>query len=79
MPDLNPRGISRPAGSAFFMFWRGDNAHALKRSLQHNLNPTSKRVHIFAALVEGTLRVTPAMAAGISDRLWGLEDMVGLM
>ncbi len=27
--------------------------------------------------IHQTLRVTPAMAAGITDRLWSLEDIVG--
>lgn len=26
-----------------------------------------------------TLRVTPAMAAGVTDRLWSIEDLVGLL
>ena len=26
-----------------------------------------------------TLRVSPAMAAGVSDRLWGIEDIVQLV
>jgi hypothetical protein len=26
-----------------------------------------------------TLRVTPAMAAGVERRMWTLEDMVGLI
>jgi len=29
--------------------------------------------------VHKSLRVTPAMAAGLTSRLWGLEDVVGLM
>ena len=28
--------------------------------------------------IHTTLRVTPAMAAGVTDRLWELEDIVGL-
>jgi hypothetical protein len=29
--------------------------------------------------IRKTLRVTPAMAAGITDKLWTLEDIVALM
>ena len=27
----------------------------------------------------GTLRVTPAMAAGVTNRLWGVGDLVALL
>ena len=29
--------------------------------------------------IHQTLRVTPAMEAGISDHVWSIEDIVGLM
>ena len=29
--------------------------------------------------IHQTLRVTPAMAAGLTDRLWDVEDLVGLL
>jgi hypothetical protein len=29
--------------------------------------------------IHQTLRVTPAMAAGVTDRVWGIEEIVGLL
>ncbi len=51
---------------------------------------TAKRVQVVSALVEGvsinatcrvykTLRVTPAMEAGLAHRVWTLEELVGLL
>ena len=31
------------------------------------------------ARIHGTLRVTPAMATGIADHVWSLEELVGLL
>jgi IS1 family transposase len=36
-------------------------------------------LHYNFARIHHTLRVTPAMAAGISDRVWSLEDIVNLI
>jgi hypothetical protein len=29
--------------------------------------------------IHKTLRVTPAMAAGVTDRLWEMKDVVGVL
>ena len=54
-------------------------------------NAFSKKVESHAAMVaiyavwynfvriHKSLRVTPAMAAGITDRLWSMEDVVALL
>ena len=36
-------------------------------------------MHYNFVRVHGTLRVTPAMAAGVTDQLWSIEDMLGLL
>ena len=35
--------------------------------------------HYNFARIHKTLRITPAMAAGISDHVWSLEEIVGLL
>src|SRR3954462_541556 len=36
-------------------------------------------LHYNFARIHGTLRVTPAMAAGLADHVWSLEEIVGLL
>ena len=36
-------------------------------------------LHYNFARVHRTLRMTPAMAAGIADHIWGVEEIVGLL
>jgi hypothetical protein len=36
-------------------------------------------LHYNFARIHRTLRVTPAMAAGISDHVWSIEEIVGLL
>lgn len=36
-------------------------------------------MHYNFVRIHKTLRVTPAMAAGITNRLWSLEDIIGLL
>lgn len=36
-------------------------------------------LHYNFARIHGTLRVTPAMAAGVSDHVWSLEEIVALL
>ncbi len=34
--------------------------------------------HYNLCRIHGSLRITPAMAAGVTDRLWGLEEIARL-
>ena len=36
-------------------------------------------MHYNFAKIHGSLRITPAMAAGVTDRVWSLEEIVGLL
>lgn len=36
-------------------------------------------MHYNFCRIHASLRVTPAMEAGVADRLWSLEEMVGLL
>jgi hypothetical protein len=36
-------------------------------------------MHYNFARIHKTLRVTPAMEAGVTDRVWSLEEIVGLL
>ena len=36
-------------------------------------------MHYNFVRVHETLRITPAMAAGVTDKLWSIEDIVGLL
>ena len=36
-------------------------------------------VHYNFARIHKTLRVTPAMAAGLADHIWSIEEIIGLL
>ena len=42
------------------------------RSALHYMHQNFARTH-------RTLRITPAMAAGLTDRVWSIEEIVGLL
>ena len=64
-------------------FTRLTNAHSKRR--EYHLY--SVALHVMwvnfcrpsMALSRGTKKVTPAMAAGLADRVWTAEDILGLM
>lgn len=36
-------------------------------------------MHYNFALIHRTIRMSPAMKAGVTDRLWSIRDLVGLL
>lgn len=42
-------------------------------------NAFSKKIEKSCALSSSALRVSPAMAAGVTDRLWTISDIVNLV
>jgi hypothetical protein len=40
---------------------------------------SSQALHYNFARIHKTLRITPAMAAGISDHVWGYEEIAALI
>lgn len=45
----------------------------------HDANVRNLRMNYNFCRIHQTLRVTPAMQAGISDHVWSLEELVGLL
>ena len=41
--------------------------------------PWRSFMHYNFVRIHKTLRVTPAMVAGVTDRLWSIEDIAGLI
>jgi IS1 family transposase len=59
-------------------FTRLTNAFS-KKIENHAASLAIHYMHYNFVRIHQTLRVTPAMAAGLTDRLWELEDLVGLL
>jgi len=59
-------------------FTRLTNAHSKK--IQNHIHAIAMYTMFYNFVrIHQTLRVSPAMAAGVSDHLWSLEDMVSLV
>jgi IS1 family transposase len=55
-------------------------ANAFSKKLENHAHALSIYfMHYNFVRIHQTLRVTPAMEAGVTDRLWSLEDMVGIV
>lgn len=59
-------------------FARKTNAHS-KKVENHAHAVALHMMHYNFARIHGSIRVTPAMAAGISERVWTVEDIVDLL
>ena len=57
-----------------------DNAGRARASVGTVLgNNRLSAVDVDFVKIHQSLRMTPAMAAGVTDRLWEIEDLVGLL
>jgi len=55
-------------------------ANAFSKKLENHVHALSIYfMHYNLVRIHQTLRCTPAMEAGVTDRLWSLEDMVGIV
>ena len=59
-------------------FTRLTNAFS-KKIENHAASLAIHYMHYNFVRIHQSLRVTPAMAAGVTDRLWSIEDLVGLL
>ncbi len=59
-------------------FTRLTNAHS-KKAANHGHAFALTMMHYNFCRIHSALRVTPAMAAGISDHVWGLSEVVALL
>jgi hypothetical protein len=50
-----------------------------KKLENHSAAVALHYMHYNFARIHKTLRVTPAMAAGIADHVWSIEEIVGLL
>lgn len=57
----------------------GDHGTFSKKLENHALSVALHYMHYNFCRIHKTLRVTPAMAAGVSDRVWDIKDIVQLM
>jgi hypothetical protein len=59
-------------------FTRLTNAFS-KKLANHDAALTLHFMHYNFVRIHQTLRVTPAMVAGVTDRLWSIEDIAALV
>ena len=71
-------GISKPTILKLLKATRLTNAHS-KKLANHEAAIALHYMHYNYCRIHSTLRVTPAMEAGISDHVWSVEELVGLL
>jgi hypothetical protein len=59
-------------------FTRPTNAFR-KKIENHAAAVSLHMMHYNFARVHQTLKTTPAVAAGVADHVWGIEEIIGLM
>ena len=65
--------------SSQFQLWITRLTNAFSKKVENHIHALSIYfMHYNFARIHQSLRVTPAMAAGVTDRLWELEDVVKL-
>ena len=57
----------------------GARTRSRKKLENHAATVALYFMHYNFARIHRTLRITPAMAAGVSDHVWGLEEIIGLL
>ena len=68
----------RPRGFGFVTMKSKEATEAAIQAL-NGKQVDGRAMHYNFARVHQTLRITPAMAAGVSDHVWSLEEIVGLL
>jgi hypothetical protein len=54
--------------------------HGFSKKIENHIAMVAiHAVYYNFARIHKTLRITPAMAAGLSDHVWSLEELVGLL
>ncbi len=76
-PDRSQREIAKQIGCSQ-QYVQKLRVQVSARSWR-TMRPPSRSTSYNFARIHRTLRVTLAMAAGVSDHVWGLEEIVGLL
>ncbi len=77
IPTLPPR--KTPAGLTLF-YTRGIHSAAFSKRFENRCYASAiYRAYYHFCRVNQTLRVTPAMEAGLADHIWSLEELVSLL